>query len=188
MSYIGEQIAELRGEIAKLNQKIARMNVQATVVERDMQKGVKLDIGEDPDTGTRIVTDWHKMQGLGAGKFKFSLLPSIGEKVSLKSPSGVIGSGSVAELGTFDDENKRPDHDIDTPTMTIGNATFSIKNGEIKLDVGGNGFVLNASSFALTINGNGFVLNAAALQMLGVFKAKNGNTPVKPTNNPDCLV
>jgi phage baseplate assembly protein gpV len=188
MSYIGEEIAYLRGEVTKLNQKLARMNMQGTVVGRDMQKGVKLDIGEDPETGTRIITDWTKMQGLGAGNFKFSLLPSIGEKVSLKSPSGVIGSGSVAELGTFDDENKRPDHDIDTPTMTIGNASFSIKDGEMKLTVGDAIIQIKAGEISIKMGESGFVLNAAALQMLGVFKAKNGNTPVKPTNNPNCLV
>lgn len=171
-SYIGEQIRELKGEVVKLNQKIARMLIQATVVGRDMQKGVQLDIGEDPDTGKRIITDWHKVQSLGAGNFKFSVQPSIGEKVSLKSPSGIIGSSSVAEFGTFDDENKRPSHDPDEPIMTIGNASLSIKDGAISLKVGGNGFILTEDS----------------LQMLGVFKAKNGATPVKPTNNPNCLV
>lgn len=172
MSYIGEQLRELRGEVARINQKLQKQRLPGKVVERDKAKGVRLDLGQDPDTGAMIKSDWHRVQGLSAGGVKISVLPSVGEQVYLESPSGVIGADSLVTFGAFDDDHQRPDHDIDAALINCGNASIQIKNGEIRMIVGDGGFVLTDEK----------------LQMLGKFVAKNGNTPVDPTKNPDHLV
>lgn len=162
MSFIADELRRARKELAQVNRRIALMDVEGKVAERDPKKWmvrVELDAGGD---GKKVLSDWHKVQSVSAGKLKISALPNVGEPVRLRSPSGVIGPGSLVTFGPFDDEAKKPDQEADEAVIEHGKSRISVKDGEIQITVGGS---------------EGFKVSGDGLQMLGKFKGKNGSRP-----------
>lgn len=170
MSYIGSELRNLRKENVRLNRKLALQRISGKVVERDPEKRkVRLEIGEDPQTGDKIKGPWVRVQSTSAGAFKGFVLPSIGEQMYVESPSGVIGADSLATFGAFDDETKHPQQGADEQVFENGQTRFSMKNGEIRAAVGEEGFVLTSGG----------------LQMLGKFKGKGGTRPAHYVGGKD---
>lgn len=144
MSYIGSELRKLRKENVRLNRKLALQRIPGKVVARKGRM-VQLDIGEDPETGKRILSPWVRVQSLSAGKFKAFVLPSIDEQLYLESPSGIVGADSLATFGSFDDENRQPDQDEDEMVIEAGQTRLSVKDGELKISVGGTSMTFTAS-------------------------------------------
>jgi phage baseplate assembly protein gpV len=151
VSYIAEELRELRKEVVRLNRKLALHRIPGKVAERDPQKRkVRLEIGEDPDTGKKILGPWVRVQSVSAGKFKFFVLPSVGEQMYQESPSGVVGADTVAVFGTFDDENKHPEQEPDELVIENDTTRFSLKKGQIHLKVDGTAYTFKKEGFEQT--------------------------------------
>jgi len=146
MSYIGSELRRLRRENTRLNRRLGLQRMPGKVVERDVAtRKIRLDLGEDPATGNRVLSPWVRVQGVSAGAFKFFVLPSVNEQMYLESPSGVVGADSLATFGAFDSENRYPEQDADELVLENGDTRFSLKSGELKLSVGGTEFLLSAA-------------------------------------------
>ncbi len=163
MSLVAEELRILRQEIVKVNARIARMRMSGVVAERDTSKWrIRLNLGEDPETGKKILSPWIKPQAVSSGALKISpSLPEVGDKGYVVSVSGIIGADSIFEPAAFDDETKRPDQEADETVIEKGNARIAIKDGSISLSIGGKGFTLNAEGLAMST----------------VFRAKGGSKP-----------
>ncbi|GJD93358.1 phage baseplate assembly protein V [Methylobacterium iners] len=163
MSYIGSELRRLRKENVRLNRKLALQRIGGPVAERDEKtRKVRIELGEDPETGEKILGPWTRVQSNSAGAFKTFVLPSIGEQMYLESASGVVGADSVAVFGTFNDTNKHPEQGADEAVL--------FENGSVRMSVTKDKVVLKHGS-------QGFELTGDGLQMLGVFKAKGGSRP-----------
>lgn len=111
MSYIAQELREARRQNVRINRRLALSELEGVVAERDEQKWqVRLSLGEDPATGETILGPWVSALSGQSGAYKHSPpLPSIGDRMRLVSPSGVVGAASYAMPATFDDELRRPD-------------------------------------------------------------------------------
>lgn len=179
MSYVASELRRLRKENVRLNRKVALQRIGGPVAERDEKtRKVRLELGQDPESGEKILGPWVRVQSTSAGKTKGFVLPSIGEQMYQTSASGVVGADSVAEFGTFTDTNKHPTQGADESVIfEIGGARLSATKDKVVLKVDGATITLTKSKLTVAVDGQGFDLTSEALQMLGLFKAKGGSRP-----------
>ena len=120
MSYVGDTLREMARLLAKLNRRIAGQRMRGPVVERDEKKwAVRVALGDDPETGEQVLSDWISPRAESAGALKrSSVLPSMGENVWVVSPSGDVGADSYIEPASWSDANKRPEQKSDEAIMT----------------------------------------------------------------------
>lgn len=181
MSYIASELRRLRRENVRLNRKLALMEIPGKVIERDeTKKLVRLEIGEDPATGDTIKGPWIRPPSvLGAGGTKAFRLPDLGEAMTMRSASGVVGADSVAHFGPFNaDENKHPENQAeDELVLERGNARLSLSGKGFALTKGDETVKLTGDGLSITKGSQGFTITGSALEMAGVFKAKGGSRP-----------
>jgi hypothetical protein len=139
MSTVAEELRRARREIVRLNRKMALQRIPGKVVERDPKtRKVRLDLGQDPESGTVAKSPWVRVQSGSAGRLKAFTLPSIGEQMYLESASGVIGADSLATFGAFDDDNPFPEQEADESVLgQVGKTRLSLVDGELRMAVGG---------------------------------------------------
>lgn len=165
MSYVASELRRLRKEQVRLNRRVAMAELSGIVAERDPKtRKVRLELGEDPDTGAKVLGPWVRVQSGSAGKFKSFVLPSEGEQMTLSSASGVVGGDSVARFGTFTDTNKHPEQEADEAVLLEnGKSRISIKDGRIIYKVGDStttitdGQVVTETGNSVTTHKNGEV-------------------------------
>lgn len=111
MSYIADELRMARRENVRINRRLALSDLEGVVAERDEKTWrVRLALGEDPASGETILSPWLPPLSAQSGAYKHSApLPSIGDRMRMVSPSGVVGAASYAMPSTFDDELRRPD-------------------------------------------------------------------------------
>lgn len=181
MSYIASELRRLRRENVRLNRKLALMEMGGKVVDRDEKtKMVRLEIGEDPETGAKIKGPWVRVaSALGAGGTKAFRLPDLGEDMTMRSASGVLGADTVAHFGAHnEDENKYPENQAgDELVIERGDARISLSGKGIALTKGDETVKLAGDGLTVSKGGQGFKIDGEALAMLGVLKAKGGSRP-----------
>lgn len=139
MSFIGSELRLLRRENVRINRKLALQRMPGKVAQRDGNaRKVRLELGEDPETGEKILGPWIRVQSTSAGKFKGFVMPAIGEQMYQESPSGIVGADTLATFGAFDDENKHPSQEIDQFVFENGSTRLALKDGELTLAAGGS--------------------------------------------------
>lgn len=85
----------------------------------------------------------------GSGVSKFTKI-GTGESVIVLNPGGEIGQHSrVMSAGPVGDHPSPGASEADGDVTSVGNATFSIKDGEIKGSVGGSSFTITAGAIEL---------------------------------------
>lgn len=171
MSYIGSELRQLRRELARVNRQLAQQRMPGKVAERnESTRKVRLELGEDPETGRKILSPWVRVPGLAAGAMKVSLpLPSIGEQMYLESPSGIVGADSLATPGAFDDDNPRPQHDPDELVMESGGMRLALKPDRVRMALADQGYELKPDG----------------LRMLGKLIHKGGTKPAVGRGDKD---
>jgi phage baseplate assembly protein gpV len=143
MSFIGEKLLSHSRAIARLNRQVVTQRLSGKVAERDFDKrAVRVDLGEDPETGKKVLSPWVRVQATSAGNHKAFVLPSIGEQMYLESEGGRVGANSVARFGTHDDENQHPGSDENEFVHQSGNASLKIKDGRVVIEVGASRITL----------------------------------------------
>lgn len=179
--YVASELRSLRRENVRLNRKLALMELPGKVVERDEKKKlVRLEIGEDPETGEKIKGPWIRPPSvLGAGTTKAFRLPDIGEAMVMRSASGVVGADSTGHFAPHnEDENKHPENQAEDE--------FVLERGDARLSLSGKGFALTKGDEAVKLTGDGlevskggqgFKISGEELAMLGRLKAKGGSRP-----------
>ncbi len=116
-------------EIRRLHRKIAQLDRRVGLVDlggkvkpgsQDMkQRTVVLVLGQTVD-GKDILSPPVRWQGTGAGALKMHAVPADSEQMTLHSPSGTIGTGSMAHWGTFDKDNPPPSQSKDEAVLQFG--------------------------------------------------------------------
>ncbi|PWV97709.1 phage baseplate assembly protein V [Hoeflea marina] len=104
-------------EIRTLHRKIQRVErrVASAVLPGKVKPGsqnfedrtVRLILGKTPD-GEEVLSPPVRWQQPGAGTLKVHAPPADNEQMIMLSPSGTIGSGSVAHWSTYDDDHAPP--------------------------------------------------------------------------------
>ncbi|MGX7745891.1 hypothetical protein M9H71_24930, partial [Rhodopseudomonas parapalustris] len=90
----------LEKQIVEVDQRVARVLMHGKVIKDGVrQQGddwqVRLELGRDADDKP-VESPWVTVQPLSSGALKIKVKPSEGQRYTLLSPSGVIGTGSQA--------------------------------------------------------------------------------------------
>ena len=164
MSFIGEKLLEHARAISRLDRQAVTQRLSGKVAERDFEKRrVRLELGEDPATGKKVLSPWVRVQSQSAGAHKTFVLPSMGEQMTLESEGGRVGANSVARYGTHDDENKHPESEPDEWVHQVGNASFRIMDGRVLAQVDGTTVRLTPSVINLLTGGSEIVMTSGAV-------------------------
>lgn len=134
MTALPRIIAEMQRQIAELNRRQANMMRSGKVLEVDAaNQRVKVDIG---DEGNPMPSPWIRWSER-AGARKTWNPPSVGELMTVISPSGEISAKSLAIHGGFTDDNPAPSADGDATVYTLGALTVTITGTGILASIGG---------------------------------------------------
>lgn len=204
--HIADELREARRQNVRLHRRLALSELEGVVAERDTKSRpfrVRLEIATDPDSGEKVLSPWIKVQSGSNGAFKVSpACPSVGERMKMVSPSGEVGAASYAAWGTFDDEQKQPDQDADESVITFGKTRISTKDDKFAISTadGKAKLAFDGETITKEVGGKGYVLDASELRMTQKFRFKGGSRPTVyvgsldsggDTNiqgNPDALV
>lgn len=137
-------------EITRLHRKHARVDRQLGLVDitgkvkpgsQDMQKRtVVLVLG----TGSQgnVESPPLRWQATGAGALKMHACPDDNEQMVMHSPSGVIGSGSLAHWGTYDQDHAPPSQSKDEAVLQFGTkAQVTFGKTSIRVSFGTDSYV-----------------------------------------------
>lgn len=156
-------LRSLEKMIVEVDQRVARVLMHGKVIKDGVRKQgddwqVRLELGRDADDKP-VESPWVTVQPLSSGSLKIKVKPSDGQRFTLLSPSGVIGTGSWATRAPFDDDHPAPKGDEDL-VLEGGNAKLVIKDGLIGLKVGSNEIELKADALNLVAEGgDGFLVS-----------------------------
>lgn len=106
----------LEKRIVEIDQRLARVVLTGKVTEVRKEKEdwqVRTELGKDAETGEVVKSPWVPVQPVSGGDLKIKVKPVVGERMMVLSPSGVLGTGSWAVRGPFDDDHPAPEGDED---------------------------------------------------------------------------
>lgn len=150
-----EKLRAIEKRLVEVDQRLARVVLHGKVTEVRQQQGdwqVRLEIGRDPESDAVVKSPWAPVQPASAGALKIKVKPSVGERMTLLSPSGTVGSGSWAIRGPFDDDHPAPGGDEDV-VLEIGQTKIIAKDGLVSIKVGGTELELTAGAINLVAGG-----------------------------------
>lgn len=148
-----KRMAAIEKGLGDAHQRLARTVLHGKVSSvrkagQDWQ--VRLELGTDPESGAQVLSPWVPVQPASAGAMKIKVKPTVGERMTLLSPSGVVGSGSWAMRGPFDDDHPAPDGDEDV-VIERGASRIAIQDGKIVLTTGAGRIELDGGN--VRVNG-----------------------------------
>lgn len=147
---VASEIRRLHRKIAQLDRRVALANVPGKVASVDHEKRtLRLELGKDAQ-GQPILSPAVRWQEPGAGDFKVHAPPKVGEQMTLSSPSGTMGGGSMAVWGTYDRDNAAPSKASDAAVLQFGDASITAKDGGLTLAVGGVSLALSGAGPAFS--------------------------------------
>lgn len=141
-----QELAELAMRVAELERKLAGMVRHGTVAEVDTAQGlVRLKFGT-ADGGGDFLGPWVPY-GQTAGAVKAHIPPSVGQQMTVISPSGDWRQ-SIALPMTWSNENASPGSGAD-PVITYGSVRIEVRTDGVKVSVGGASVELTANAFKM---------------------------------------
>jgi len=180
------EIRRLHRKVAGAERRLALIELPGKVLPKSQDyqtRTLRLELGKSAD-GRPILSPKVPWQEAAAGNFKIHSPPKDNEQMTLRSGSGTVGTGSIAESRTYD-------RDTESPAKS-GNLAV-LEHGKTRIE-------LRADSLVVTVDGKGYELTGQELKMTTRFRAKGGSRPAHPkggvdtdgdiavTGNPEILV
>ncbi len=114
---------ELRRQLSRTQsaeRRLAQTMLYGKVVEKDAGKRrLRLKLGTSA-SGKDVLSPWLRWQEAGVGALSIHSEPSVGEQMIMLSPSGTIGTGSIAMRGSYDRDHASPSQSSDTAVIVAG--------------------------------------------------------------------
>lgn len=130
MSDLAKILAEMRRVISELHRRQGNMIRAGRVVEVDPAAGtVRIDIGAD---GEELITPpirWPER----AGDRRSWNPPTVGEDMTVLSPTGEIGVGSFATYGGFTSGTPAPSNRGDAAVFAFGSVTITVEGALVRV-------------------------------------------------------
>lgn len=148
MADIARIIARMQSQIAELQRRQNNTIRSGRVVAVDAaNQRVKVDVG---DTENPMHSPWVRWPER-AGARKTWNPPSVGELMTVLSPSGELDAKSLAVHGGYTGDNPAPSADPDATVFTLGPLTVTILGAGVTLSIGS--VVVEITSAGLAITG-----------------------------------
>tara|TARA_R110002020_G_scaffold15555_35_gene55429 strand:- start:8400 stop:8891 length:492 start_codon:yes stop_codon:yes gene_type:complete len=152
-SPIASEFRRLRRQMERANRRVALADIPGKVIPGsqvyDGDRTVRLDLGRSAD-GRVIKSPKVKWQQAGAGTLRVHTPPKDDEQMRLRSPSGTVGTGSLADWGTYDDDTRPPSESGDEAVIEFGGkARFTLREDRIVLSIGTSSVTLKEGEMTL---------------------------------------
>lgn len=148
--FFDEQIS-MRRRIGELERRLGSMSRIGVVREVDPAKGVARVALQDGENGD-FLTPFIPWEEAGTGLAKTHMPPSVGQQVTVRSPTGDLHDASI-QGGLNSDANPRPSAKGDEYVLLqIGAALISVKDGgdQMVFEIGGVSLTLSASGLEVS--------------------------------------
>lgn len=120
--------------IVELNRRMAQMILpgKVAVVDHDTRR-LRLKIGKAPD-GRDILSPWVRWPEASTGNLKVHVPPPIGAPMTLLSPSGTVGAGSIAQWGAYNDDDPAPSKASDAAVIAFGDTVITVRGDRATIE------------------------------------------------------
>ncbi|KZM49452.1 phage baseplate protein [Labrenzia sp. OB1] len=127
-----QELRTLRRLLRRAEGRLARQVLRGKVHpgSQDMEaRTVRLDLGADSD-GKPLLSPPVGWAAPGVGRLKLHAVPADNEQMILFSPSGTIGTASIAVAGSFDDDNGSPSDKASEVVVTFGGTRLELRGDD----------------------------------------------------------
>lgn len=150
---IASRLRKVMRHVERVNRRVALADIPGKVIAGsqtyDGERTLRLDIGRSAN-GAVIKSPKVKWQQPGAGTFKVHTPPKDDEQMRLRSPSGTVGTGSLADWSTYDKDNAPPSTKGDETVFEFaGKAKMRMAGDAIEISIGASSIVLTESNITL---------------------------------------
>lgn len=173
----------LERHVVELNRRMAQVILPGKVAEVDHdRRRLRLTIGKAAD-GRAILSPWVRWPEASTGNLKIHVPPPIGAPMTLISPSGTVGAGSIAQWGAYTDEDPAPSKASDAAVIAFGDTVITVQGDRaaietaklsIKADVDIDGDITTTGS----ITNNGVRIDSTHVHGGVVRGGERTNPPV----------
>jgi len=126
------ELRTLRRLLRRAEGRLARHVLRGKVHpgSQDMKaRTVRLELAKDVD-GKPILSPPVRWAAPGVGRLKVHSVPADNEQMVLVSPSGTIGTASIAYAGSFDGDNASPSKEANEVVVTFGDTRLELRSGD----------------------------------------------------------
>lgn len=149
MSGLSEIFVEIMERIARLEQRTAHAAVHGAVTDVDTEKQLaRIRIGGTDEEPYK--SPWIPYAQF-AGALKVHTPPTVGQNMTLFSPTGDPSQGALLPL-TWNDANKSPSTKADENVITFGNVRIELKNDRLYVKVGGSEITITGDKMTVKAN------------------------------------
>ena len=156
------EIRRLHRKIAQLDRRVGLVDIAGKVKpgSQDMDKRTVVLVLGQSSTGQDILSPPIRWQGTAAGDYMMHAVPADNEQMVMHSPSGTIGSGTMAHWGTYDKDHTPPSKEKNQAVLQRGKGKIVWNDDSLVIQFGDN---------------SGFAISEKELKMLGTFRGKDGS-------------
>lgn len=151
MGEIDLELRRIRRQIARQDRRIASMRIKGRVTHvDDAARKLRLSIGTTAE-GKPVLSPWVSWSEPRTGAFSADHAPvKVGDPMVLDSPSGVIGTSSIARRDGFSGDNPAPSTAGDAAVEKTGSLTITKRADGLSLEVGGTSWSFTAEGLKQT--------------------------------------
>lgn len=132
MSGLIREIRILTRRLVETERRMAQMILPGRVAEVDHEnRRLRLEIGKTSD-GV-ILSPWVRWPEASTGSLKVHVPPPLGAPMTLLSPSGTVGAGSIAQWGAYTDADAAPSKAADAAVLAFGDTVITIKGDRAEI-------------------------------------------------------
>lgn len=160
---LATRLDRIEKRLVEQDQRLARTMLRGKVSEVRKKDGdwqIRLELALDQQSGDKILSPWVPVQPASAGALKVKVKPTVGEGMTLFSPSGVVGTASWAARSPFDQDHPAPEGDEDV-VLERGKSRLTIEDGKIVITAGGSRIELDGDD--VKVNGKKVAVTGDAL-------------------------
>lgn len=143
-----KEIVAIAARLAEVERRLAQTMRSGTVAAVNADKGtvrIKIGIAEG---GGDLLSPWVRYAQIG-GALKAHIPPSVGQQMTIMSPSGEPEQALALPMG-FSDGNPSPSGDGGQNVITFGAATITLAGTGLTISVGGVTMNISAAGIAIT--------------------------------------
>lgn len=169
MNPVASTFRRLNRRIERVNRRLATVDLPGKVIAGSQDyatRTLRLDLGRSAD-GRVIKGPMIGWQQPGAGTLKVHAPPKDDEQMRLRSPSGTVGTGSLADWSTYDDDNAPPSTSGEEAVLEFGGASrITMRSDEMVLKLGAASVTIRDSEIVAEIGATALTLKAGAATLV----------------------
>lgn len=150
MDEIARDLRRVRRHLAQTERRIANSELSGRVTHVDAAKRkCRVQIGTTAD-GQPVLSPWVSWAEASNGFTSEHVPMRVGDQVSVRSKSGVLGAGSIAERLAYSGDRPAPSAAADAAVSKTGSVTITRREDGLEIAAGGTTFAFSKAGFRQT--------------------------------------